>query len=167
MIEENVPRWAHTEEAPSFTARNYGDDNQLWPMSAHPDVGNESIYFANFSSYKEPTNADGDASTMSWRTQCRNMLKKNPFGVIVLNEADSGLKTMMEAGNTAPAANPQGTKLVGVERPSSDFSYLNRPQDQQAPRRKTDYRPDRSFRCTLGLNKDGSYTHHTNAVCVC
>ena len=118
---ENVPRWAHTEEAPSFTARNYGDDNELWPMSNHPHVGNESIYFANFSEYKEPTNADADAATKSWRTQYRNMLKKNPFGVIVLNEADSGLKTMMEAGNTAPAANPQGAKQVGVAQPFPSF----------------------------------------------
>ena len=163
--EENVPRWAHTEAAPSISDRNYGDDNQLWPMSNHPDVGNESIYFANFSAYKEPTNADGDAATKSWRTQCRNMLKKNAFSVVVLNEADSGIKAMME-GNTAPAAHTRGFK-EGAMRPSSTFSYVDRPQGQRAPRRKTEYRPDRSFRCTLGLNGEGSYTHHTNAVCVC
>ena len=105
------------------------------------------------------------------------MLKRNPFGVVVLNEAEAGLKTMMEEGNNTPAANPQGTDTapadnppgtkVGVSRPCSHFAYVERPQEQQAPRRKTDYRPDRSFRCTLGLDLHGKYTDHTNAVCVC
>ena len=146
----------------------YDVNGETWTTRDHrtdPDVGTEGVYFANFSRYQipKPDAADG----CNWYDRYRAMLKRNAFGIIVLNEASKDLQRMMQEGEEEiPAAWNASEALVGNPRPAAPYAKNHRTSGYLGPCRKTDTRPERSFRCTLGhddYNKKGDFT---NAICV-
>lgn len=166
---ELMPAGRVDVDGQTCTNRDHGNDPTVCSYAEYEGVGTETVYYANFSSYKAHTKSmkSDKEQGFNWYDRMRAMLKRNPFGIVVLNEATRELQTMMQEGEKPIPQEWIDAKIepCGHPRPMQPYEQQARNPDFAGPLRKTDLKPERSFRCTLG---DPTVTgdKFTNAVCV-
>ena len=91
-----------TSRGGDWTVRDHAHNPDNCSYAGNPYVGNIGVYYANLSAYVPPKNngaADiAKGNGLNWHERYRTMLKRNPFGIIVLNEANRDLQAMMQEG---------------------------------------------------------------------
>ena len=175
----NVPCDETLRYANQLKPRNSCGKPKPCTYANHKAYGNEGVYFFNFAGYSHSLldKARHD-SGHTWYQQFHDMVKKNPFAILVACEANEELKGMLEKGNdiprnyTAQAVEENiPSKNVGPPRPDYKFEVQQGRSSAscEGPDRNMHHKPTVSWRCTLGQPKsqECSYVHrHTNMVAV-
>ena len=94
VADELMPGGRYDVNGETWTTRDHRTDPDVCSYASHEGVGTEGVYFANFSRYRIPKLDAADG--WNWYDRFRAMLKRNAFGIIVLNEANRDLRDMMQ-----------------------------------------------------------------------